>query len=480
MDISPREPDCAETQNSSRTTRRVGEAAAAFCLVSDMATQRFVADYLASAFVCGRWECDDLVDRGADALGRRWRWLRPLAQRALHTLGHDRRPSRFQVLRFLRQDEGLRRACHKHDVRVGGLQRKPPEMAPTAGHPVNWDVPPLVTVGELADWLDLKLTELDWFADRRGLERKVPRGPLRHYRYYWLSKRIGGSARLIESPKQRLKAIQRCILHEILDRIPPHEAAHGFCRGRSIRSFVAPHAGQSIVLRADLRDFFPCIPRRRVAGVFRTAGYPEEVSQCLAALGTNEVPDDVWRSFPQYGNVADRWRHQRLYGQPHLPQGTATSPAIANLCSYRLDCRLAGLARSFRGRYTRYADDLLFSGGRVLARSIGKFHRVVYAIAMDEGFEINPRKTRIMRQGVRQCAAGLTVNRHPNIPRDEFDRLKAILYNCARRGPGNENHARLPEFRLHLDGHVSFVESVNPARGQKLRSLFERIQWPAT
>jgi len=215
-------------------------------------------------------------------------------------------------------------------------------------------------------------------------------------------------------------------------------------------------------------------------GVFRTAGYPEQVSQYLAALSTNDAPDDVWQSFPQYGNVADRWRHERLYGQPHLPQGAATSPALANLCSYRLDCRLAGLARSFGGRYTRYADDLLFSGGHVLARSIRKFQRVVYAIAMDEGFGINGRKTRIMRQGVRQCAVGLTVNRHPNIPRYEFDRLKAILHNCVRRGPGNENHAGLPDFRSHLEGRVAFVESVNPTRGQKLRSLFERIQWPAT
>lgn len=459
-------------------TRRVGEAAAAFRLVSDMATQRFVADYLASAFVCGRWECDDLVTRGADALGRRWRWLRPLAQRALHALGHDRRPSRFQVLQFLRQDQGLRRACHKHDVTVGGLQRKPPEMAPAAGHPVTWDVPKLVTIGGLANWLALKPTELAWFADRRGLERKLPRGPLRHYRYYWLSKRVGGSARLIESPKQRLKAIQRRVLHEILDRIPPHEAAHGFCRGRSIRSFVTPHIDQSIVLRADLRDFFPRIARRCVTGLFRTAGYPEEVSQYLAALCTNEAPEDVWQSFPQYGSIADRWRHERLYGLPHLPQGAATSPAIANLCCYRLDCRLAGLAHSFGGRYTRYADDLLFSGGRVLAGAIRKFQRIVYAIARDEGFEINARKTRIMRQGVRQCAAGLTVNRHANVPRDEFDRLKAILHNCVRRGPSGENRPGLPDFRSHLEGRVAFVESVNPARGQKLRSLFERIRWP--
>jgi len=444
-----------------------------------MATQELVAECLASAFVCGRWETDDLNERGADALLRNWRWMRPLAQRLVHAFGQVGRPSRFQVLQFLRVDEGLRRACDKHDVKVGGVQRKRPVVVPAVGHPVNWDVPPIVTVGELADWLDLKPTELDWFADQRGLERKVPRGPLRHYRYHWLSKRVGGSARLIESPKQRLKAIQRRILNGILGSIPLHEAAHGFCRGRSIKSFAAPHVGQPIVLRTDLSDFFPRIAKRRVVAVFRTAGYPEEVSRCLAALGTNEVPGDVWLSFPQYGNAFDRLRHEGLYRRPHLPQGAPTSPALANLCSYRLDCRLAGLARSFGGRYTRYADDLLFSGSHILVRSIRRFHTMVYAVVTAEGFEINARKTRIMRQGVRQCAAGLTVNRHLNIPRDEFDRLKAVLYNCVKRGPGGENHARLPDFRLHLQGRVSFVESVNPTRGRKLRSLFERIHWPA-
>ncbi len=86
------------------------------------------------------------------------------------------------------------------------------------------------------------------------------------------------------------------------------------------------------------------------------------------------------------------------------------------------------------------------------------------------------RKTRIMRQGGRQCAAGLTINRHANIPRDEYDRLKATLCNCVRRGPDSQNTAGVPEFRSHLEGRVAYVESVNPLRGTRLRDLLSPDQ----
>jgi hypothetical protein len=161
-----------------------------------------------------------------------------------------------------------------------------------------------------------------------------------------------------------------------------------------------------------------------------------------------------------------------------LPQGAPTSPALANLCTFRLDCRLDALARSAGGQYTRYADDLLFSGPQALAASIRRFYLVVRSIAIEEGFEVNARKTRIMRQGSRQGAAGLVLNEHANIPRERFDRLKAVLHNCVRQGPAGQNRWGLPAFRSHLDGRVGFVESVNPDRGKRLRALFDRIDWP--
>ena len=164
-------------------------------------------------------------------------------------------------------------------------------------------------------------------------------------------------------------------------------------------------------------------------------------------------------------------------GQPHLPQGAPTSAALANLAAHRLDARLSGLARVAGASYTRYADDLVFSGGETFARSIARFPTHVAAIALEEGFAVQHRKTRVMRQGVRQRAGGVVLNRKTNIARDEYDRLKAILHNCVRYGPRDQNRAGVPNFPAHLAGRVAYVSRLNPQRGARLLALFEKVDW---
>src|SRR5581483_2237421 len=93
-----------------------------------------------------------------------------------------------------------------------------------------------------------------------------------------------------EAPKQHLRAIQRRILREILAHIPAHAAAHGFVQGRSIRTFAAPHLGKAVVLSMDLADFFPSFTRARVQALFRLAGYPEAVADCLGGLCATATP----------------------------------------------------------------------------------------------------------------------------------------------------------------------------------------------
>jgi RNA-directed DNA polymerase len=172
------------------------------------------------------------------------------------------------------------------------------------------------------------------------------------------------------------------------------------------------------------------------------------------------------------------WEVRALYARPHLPQGAPTSPALANLCAYRVDCRLAGLAKSAGAQYTRYADDLAFSGDEEFERRVERFSTHAAAILHEEGFNVHHRKTRIMRQGVRQHLAGLVANRRVNVIRTDFDRLKATLTNCGRLGPENQNRDGHANFRSHLQGRVAFVESINPAKGKRLRTIFDRIHWP--
>ena len=256
---------------------------------------------------------------------------------------------------------------------------------------------------------------------------------------------------------------------------PPHDSAHGFRPGRSITTFAAPHVGQAIVLKMDLRDFFVSITSARVTAIFLTAGYPEPVARMLSGLCTNTVPTQVMhqvaRAAPDGPGSTMPWQDQRPYACPHLPQGSPTSPALANLAAYRFDARLAALSAAAGAVYTRYADDLVFSGDDSFARSVHRFSTQVAAIAIEEGFAIQHRKTRIMRQGVRQRAAGIVINQKINMARDDYDRLKAILCNCVRHGPAEQNRSNVADFRAHLAGRVAHAARLNPDRGQKLTRL---------
>lgn len=101
----------------------------------------------------------------------------------------------------------------------------------------------------------------------------------------------------------------------------------------------------------------------------------------------------------------------------------------------------------------------------------------VAAIAIEEGFAVNLRKTRVMRRGGRQQLAGVVVNSHPNLARAEFDALKAVLTNCVRHGPGSQNRDSHTDFRAHLKGRVAHVAMLNATKGAKLKAIFERIAW---
>ncbi len=433
---------------------------------------------LARAFLAGEPAVEQVIARARRTLGRHWRWLGPLARRYIETFAGRTRPRRRDVVQFLLQDEGVARAQSKyrHELRVEQWLTEPQQMQPVEAAGA-WDIPSIESVAALADWFLLTPGELEWFADLRGLGyRQKDRPKLRHFHYRVLAKTSRG-IRLIEAPKPRLKALQRQILSRILDLIPPHSAVHGFRRGRSIKTFAAPHVGRHIVLRMDLQDFFPTISGARIQTFFRTVGYPESVADLLGGICTNATPRDVWRQTAIDADPLQLRDARALYTRPHLPQGAPTSPALANLCAYRADCRLAGLAKSVDAQYTRYADDLAFSGGESFARNVERFSTHVAAILHEEGFTVNHRKTRIMRQGVRQHLAGLAVNRRLNIIRADFDRLKATLNNCVRLGPESQNRDALANFRTHLDGRVGFVETINPAKGKRLRIVFEKIQW---
>jgi hypothetical protein len=263
----------------------------------------------------------------------------------------------------------------------------------------------------------------------------------------------------------------------MLEAIPPHDAAHGFRRGHSALTHARRHTGQEVVLRFDLEDFFASITAGRVYGVFRTAGYPEAVASDLTGLVTNSVPEAEWAAAPRSPEPGAFAAHQRLgrrLAAPHLPQGAPTSPALANLAAYRLDCRIAGLADRFDAVYSRYADDITLSGGRRLHAAAAGVRPAVEAIALDEGFRLNPRKSQLMTNAGRQRVCGIVVNAHTNAARDDYDRLRAAVHQAGLH-PERLDAAAY----ARLQGRIAWVEALNPGRGAKLRRRFARIDRPA-
>lgn len=419
-----------------------------------------VISVLARSLLAGEQSLGDVYARAVRTLGRPRRWLRPLVRRYLEAFGNDVRPRHRDVVQWLRRDAEFSRV---RTVSIAEWLAEPQRMQPVAAVQ-QWNLPVIESTGDLAKWLSVTTDELEWFADLKGLGYKPSSSKLQHYYYVIREKRSGG-VRLIESPKSRIKELQRRILSEILDLIPVHPVVHGFVKRRSIVSFATPHTGKRVLLRIDLQNFFPAFPAARVQALFRTLGYPEPVADRLGGICTNAVPRAISRETGA------------LYTRRHLPQGAPTSPAIANLTAYRLDCRLSGLAKSAGAVYTRYADDLAFSGDEEFERVVERFSIHVAAIALEEGFSVNHRKTRFMRRGVRQHLAGVSVNETVSLRRRDLEILEAILTNCVHHGPESQNRSGVPDFRAHLEGRVGFVEMVNRVKGQRLRALFEGIHW---
>jgi hypothetical protein len=230
-----------------------------------------------------------------------------------------------------------------------------------------------------------------------------------------------------------------------------------------------------VLLCFDLQDFFTSVPAARVHALFTTLGYPEGVARSLTRLCTVATPEPVLQRLCSEGGLP--WLQARRLRSAHLAQGAPTSPALANLCAFGLDLRLAALAHTLGARYTRYADDIVLSGGVHLAARATHIATWVGRIALEEGFVLNHRKTRVLPQGCRQAVCGMVVNQHPNLPRPEFDRLKAVLHQCVLHGPGAQNREGHVHWRAHLEGRVGWAVQVNAAKGARLQRLLAQVDW---
>jgi retron-type reverse transcriptase len=313
----------------------------------------------------------------------------------------------------------------------------------------RYGLPIWKTEEEVAAALGISLKQLWFFAIHRERERQP------HYVTFAIPKRSGGK-RLIMAPKRRLKGIQRKLLELLIEKLPVSEHAHAFRSGRCIRTGAEPHVGKRFILKLDLKDFFPSVTVSRLRGLLIAYGYGFPVATTLAVLMTEAERQPV--------EVDGSIFHVPV-GPRHCVQGAPTSPGICNALLLRLDRRLAGFAKKQGLNYTRYADDLSFSGEMDRIRA-GKFRAVASRIVSEEGFTINAAKTRLMGQGNRQTVTGVVVNQTLGLSRQERRRLRAIAHQMRTRGEGTGQQITQAQFT----GKLAFLSMLNPQQAARIDS----------
>lgn len=268
------------------------------------------------------------------------------------------------------------------------------------------------------------------------------------YTQMQIPKKSGGM-RNIEIPSDRLKGIQRWILRNVLGNIEEHEACYGFTKGKSIYDNAFLHVGKQCVLNMDLKDFFPSITQKDVFNIFYQRGYTKKVSYYLAKLLTK---DEI------------------------LPQGSPASPQISNIVAKHLDKRLSELAKQYNATYSRYADDLTFSGSSNIKNMIP----IVTRIIQEEAFQVNEKKTRYSFYFQRQEVTGLIVNKKVSVPKEYLREMYKEIYYCKKFGVSS--HLKKTEnpksfFKEYMYGKAYFINMVDKEIGQKILCELDTILW---
>lgn len=329
------------------------------------------------------------------------------------------------------------------------------------------NLPSFANIEKLAEALNLTVGKLRFLAfNRQTSETK-------HYIHFNLPKKTGGF-RLISAPMPQLKSAQHWILHNILQKITVHEAAHGFLPEKNIVSNAQPHVGAKIVINFDLKDFFPSINFPRVKGVFRSLGYSEAIATVFSLICTAPDVEEV---------EIDGKTYFVAVGERHLPQGAPTSPYLTNILCKRLDKGLKTLATNYDFTYTRYADDLTFStksDGEKLTDFINKVRYVVEK----QGLIINESKTRILRRGRQQEVTGIVVNDKISVDRETLRKFRAVLHQAETKGIEGLRWGNSPDLIASLDGFANFVLMVDAEKGklfkEKVGRIAEKYGWKSS
>jgi RNA-directed DNA polymerase len=229
--------------------------------------------------------------------------------------------------------------------------------------------------------------------------------PDKFYRVFLINKR-NGQPRTISEPLPSLKEIQRWILDEILSKVLVSKFAKGYVIKKSIKDNARFHKNQKLILCLDIKDFFPSINFGKVYSIFKSLGYSKNVSALL-------------------GNICCL--------EDGLPQGAPTSPTISNIVMRRIDSRIGSFCVSKSIMYTRYADDLTFSGDF----DAGMIIKFVNKVIFEDGFRLNYKKIKTKRRHQAQIVTGVVTNEKIQATRKVRRGLRQDIYYINRFGLSN-------------------------------------------
>jgi RNA-directed DNA polymerase len=306
------------------------------------------------------------------------------------------------------------------------------------------------------------------------------------YRVFTIRKRLGGK-RFICVPSPELLSLQRFIHDKILcaqsvtNMLSANATAYR--PGSSHIANAFRHGGAKWLIKLDITSFFESISERQIYHVFRKAGYRALVTFCLARLCTRVLPTNIdW----QGRHRQKRWKSTakrkflNTHVLGHLPQGAPTSPMLANLVCIPLDKRLQHVAVRTGLIYTRYADDLTFSGHLTDRPAASMLIGEISKVVSEFGFSINLQKTNVATDGARKIVTGLSVtDQHLRLPRSYKDELRQELYflkqfglhdHCTRTK--RKNHLA---YLMRLAGKIEYAIKIEPILGKRLAHKFEAL-----
>ena len=280
-------------------------------------------------------------------------------------------------------------------------------------------------------------------------EYQVSENQLRHFSYdkivsnryktFQIRKKSGG-IREINAPCYQL-SILLYLINILLKAIyTPKSCVMGFTEGRSIVMNASVHTGHHYVFNIDLENFFPSIPQARVWARLQLDpfNFPVDVASIVAGLCCHTNAEGT---------------------QNVLPQGAATSPLLTNAICDKLDRRMLGVARKFGLHYSRYADDMTFSSMHNVYQEGSDFRNEIKRIIEEQGFKMNDKKTRLLRNGQRQEVTGLTVNENVNLTKKYIRDLRCILHKWEKEGYGKA-YAYFYPFYKKEKGYIKKGEPV--------------------